>query len=64
MVSYAFSLSFYQLLKLYPLLQDYPKDAEFLNCPIRFYPEMEAIFGHTMVIGRFALGSAKALGVN
>jgi hypothetical protein len=45
-------------------MQDHPKDAEFLNCPIRFYPEMEAIFGHTMVIGRFALGSAEALGVN
>jgi hypothetical protein len=45
-------------------LQDHPKDAEFLNCPIRFCIELEAIFGHVMVIGRFALGSGEALGVN
>ena len=57
-------MSFCQLPKLYPLLQDHPKDAEFLNCPIRFYLEMEAIFGHAMATGRFALGSGEALGVN
>jgi hypothetical protein len=45
-------------------LQDHPKDAEFLNCPIRFYPKMEAIFGHSMATGRYALGSGEALGVN
>jgi hypothetical protein len=45
-------------------LQDHPKDAEFLNCPIRFYTEMEAIFGHAMAIGKFALGSGEALGQN
>ncbi|CAD6218423.1 unnamed protein product [Miscanthus lutarioriparius] len=41
--------------------QDHPKAAEFLNCPIRFYPKMEAIFGHSMAIDRYALGSGKAL---
>jgi hypothetical protein len=49
---------------MYPLLQDHPKDAEFLNCPIRFYIEMESIFGHDMATGRFAQGSGEALGVN
>ena len=44
--------------------QDHPKDAEFLNCPIRFYTEMEAIFGHAMATGKFALGSGEALGQN
>ncbi|CAD6261001.1 unnamed protein product [Miscanthus lutarioriparius] len=43
---------------------DHPKDAEFLNCPMRFYSEMEAIFGHSMATGRYALGSGEALGVN
>jgi hypothetical protein len=47
-----------------PTLQDYPKDAEFLNCPIRFYTEMEAIFANVMAIGKFALGSGEALGQN
>ncbi|XP_066358187.1 uncharacterized protein [Miscanthus floridulus] len=28
--------------------KDHPKDAEFLNCPIRFYTEMEAIFANAM----------------
>ena len=45
-------------------MQDHPKDAEFLNCPIRFYTEMEAIFGHSMATGRFALGSGEPLGAN
>ncbi|CAD6231174.1 unnamed protein product [Miscanthus lutarioriparius] len=44
--------------------KDHPKDAEFLNYPIRFYIEMEAIFGHAMAIGRFAQGFGEALGVN
>ncbi|CAD6336352.1 unnamed protein product [Miscanthus lutarioriparius] len=44
--------------------KDHPKDVEFLNYPIRFYSEMEAIFGHSMAIGRYALGSGEALGVN
>jgi hypothetical protein len=43
-------------------MQDHLKDAEFLNCPIRFYIEMEAIFGHGMATGRFAQGSGDALG--
>ncbi|XP_066392597.1 uncharacterized protein [Miscanthus floridulus] len=30
--------------------KDHPKDAEFLNCPIRFYTEMEAIFANAMAI--------------
>jgi hypothetical protein len=47
-----------------PQLQDHPKDAEFLNCPIRFYTEMETIFSHAMAIGKFALGSGEALGQN
>jgi hypothetical protein len=45
-------------------LQDHPKDAEFLNCPIRFYTEMEAIFSHSQVIGKYVVGSGEALGVN
>ncbi|XP_066324429.1 uncharacterized protein [Miscanthus floridulus] len=28
--------------------EDHPKDAEFLNCPIRFYTEMEAIFANAI----------------
>ncbi|CAD6231423.1 unnamed protein product [Miscanthus lutarioriparius] len=44
--------------------KDHPKDAKFLNSPIRFYPKMEAIFGHSMATGRYALGSGEALGVN
>ena len=45
-------------------MQHHPKDAEFLNCPIRFYIEMESIFGHAMATGRFALASGQALGTN
>ncbi|CAD6238743.1 unnamed protein product [Miscanthus lutarioriparius] len=37
--------------------KDHPKDVEFLNCPTRFYTEMEAIFTNAMAIGKFALGS-------
>ena len=45
-------------------LQDHPKDAEYLNTPIRFYTEMEAIFGNALATSRFALGSREALGQN
>ncbi|CAD6260160.1 unnamed protein product [Miscanthus lutarioriparius] len=44
--------------------KDHPKDAEFLNYPIRFYTEMEAIFANAMATGKFALGSGEALGQN
>jgi hypothetical protein len=44
-----------------PTLQDHPKDAEFFNCPIRFYIEMEAIFANAMATGKFALESGEAL---
>ena len=45
-------------------MQDHPKYVEFLNCPIRFYTEMEAIFGHAMATGKYAVGSGEALGQN
>ena len=45
-------------------MQDHPKDVEFLNCPIRFYTEMEAIFGHAMATGKYAVGFGEALGQN
>ncbi|CAD6218877.1 unnamed protein product [Miscanthus lutarioriparius] len=44
--------------------KDHPKDAEFLNCLIRFYTEMEAIFANAMATGKFALGSGEAFGQN
>ncbi|CAD6240193.1 unnamed protein product [Miscanthus lutarioriparius] len=44
--------------------KDHPKDAEFLNYPIRFYIEMEAIFANAMATGKFALGCSEALGEN
>ncbi|CAD6217181.1 unnamed protein product [Miscanthus lutarioriparius] len=37
--------------------KDHPKDAEFLNCPIRFYTKMDTIFANAMATGKFALGS-------
>jgi hypothetical protein len=43
-------------------VQDHPKDVEFINCPIRFYTEMEAIFGHSMATGKFVVGFGEALG--
>ncbi|CAN6239056.1 unnamed protein product [Urochloa humidicola] len=43
--------------------KDHPKDAEFLNTPIRFYSEMETLFGSTLATSRFALGSNQSLGV-
>jgi len=45
-----------------PIVQDHPKDSEFLNTPIRFYIEMEAIFGGNLAIGRYAVGSGEPLG--
>ncbi|CAD6203983.1 unnamed protein product [Miscanthus lutarioriparius] len=44
--------------------RDHPKDAEFLNTPIRFYTEIETIFSSDMATGRYALGSSEPLGVN
>jgi hypothetical protein len=52
------------VLKFSYSLQDHPKDAEYLNTPLRFYSEMLAIFGSTLATGRFALGSNEPLGVN
>ena len=46
------------------LLQDHPKDVDFLKTPIRFYEQMETIFGRPMATSRFFLGSNEALGVN
>jgi hypothetical protein len=43
-------------------VQDHPKDVEFLNCTIRFYTEMAAIFGHFMATGKYVVGSGEALG--
>jgi len=43
-------------------MQDQPKDAEYLNTPIRFYDEMEIIFGSTTTTGRFVVGSNEPLG--
>jgi hypothetical protein len=57
-------LSFALISYLCPTIQDHPKDAEFLNCPIRFYCEMEAIFANAMATGKFVLGSGEALGQN
>jgi len=45
-------------------MQDQPKDAEYLNTPIRFYDEMETIFGSTCATRRFVVGSNEPLGVN
>jgi hypothetical protein len=47
-----------------PSFQDHPKDAEFQTTPIRFFFELETLFGSTLVTGRFALGSNEPLGVN
>ncbi|CAN6303134.1 unnamed protein product [Urochloa humidicola] len=44
--------------------KDHPKDAEFLNTPIRLYTEMETLFGSTLATSKFALGSNQPLGVN
>jgi hypothetical protein len=44
-------------------LQDHPKDAELLNTPLRFYDEMQTIFGSGMATGRFVVGSNEPLGM-
>jgi hypothetical protein len=54
----------YPHLSLSTNLQDHPKDAKFLNCPTRFYGEIEAIFEHSMATGRYVVGSGEPLGVN
>jgi len=41
-----------------------PKDADLLNTFLRFYDEMQTIFGSGMATGRYSLGSNEALGVN
>lgn len=45
------------------LLQDHPKDAEFLNVPIVNYTQMQTTFGTGVATGRFVMGSGEALGV-
>ena len=45
-------------------MQDHPKDVEHLNTPIRFYDEIETIFGSTCVTRRFAIGSNEPLEVS
>ena len=45
-------------------MQDHHKDAEYLNTPIRFYDEMETIFGSSTATGSFVVGSNEPLGVN
>jgi len=45
-------------------MQDHPKDAELLNTPLRFYDEMQTIFGSGMATSRFVFGSNEPLGVN
>jgi hypothetical protein len=51
----------YPHLSLSTNMQDHPKDAEFLNCPIRFYGEMEAIFGHSIATGRYRCPTGHAV---
>ena len=41
-------------------LQDHPKDAEYLNTPIRFYTEMETLFASTLATGRVENGTGKS----
>ncbi|CAD6226689.1 unnamed protein product [Miscanthus lutarioriparius] len=45
-------------------VKDHPKDVEYLNTPIRFYDEMETIFGSACATRRFAVGSNEPLGVS
>jgi hypothetical protein len=45
-------------------MQDHPTDAKFLNCPIRFYQEMEVIFAHSQATGKYVVGSGEPLRVN
>ncbi|CAN6371763.1 unnamed protein product [Urochloa humidicola] len=43
-------------------IKDHPKDAEYLNVPIKNYNEMQMIFGSGVATGRYAMGSNEALG--
>ncbi|KAF8696273.1 hypothetical protein HU200_037176 [Digitaria exilis] len=43
-------------------VKDHPKDAEFLNCPLMNYLQMQNIFGSGVATGRFAMGSSEPLG--
>ncbi|CAO2141554.1 unnamed protein product [Urochloa humidicola] len=43
-------------------VKDHPKDAEFLNVPLVYYVEMQAIFASGVATGRFSMGSNEALG--
>ena len=45
-------------------LQDHPKDDEFLNTPIKFFDEIQTIFGSGMATSKFAMGSNEVLGTN
>ncbi|XP_034604722.1 uncharacterized protein [Setaria viridis] len=43
-------------------IKDHPKDAEYLNIPIKNFVQMQMIFGSGVATGRFAMGSNEALG--
>ncbi|CAN6310167.1 unnamed protein product [Urochloa humidicola] len=43
-------------------IKDHPKDAEYLNVPLKNYVEMQMIFGSGVATGRYAMGSNEALG--
>jgi hypothetical protein len=45
-------------------MQDHSKDVELLNTPLRFYDEMQTIFGSGVATYKFAIGSNEPLGVN
>ncbi|GJN31950.1 hypothetical protein PR202_gb20413 [Eleusine coracana subsp. coracana] len=47
---------------LFDILQDHPKDAEFLNVPIENYNPMQVIFRAGQATGRYAMGSNEPLG--
>ena len=44
------------------MLQDHPKDAEFLNTHLVNYLQMQNIFGSGVATGQFAMGSTEPLG--
>ena len=44
------------------IVQDHPKDAEFLNAPLDNYAYMELCFGDKLATGKFAMGSSEPLG--
>ena len=55
------SIALFELIQVV-LIQDHPKDVEFLNCPIQHYLHMQNIFGSGVATGRFAMGSSEPLG--